>query len=136
MKSFNIVSIHLKENSEYHELNFTEGIIINRETGDDPWLIEISLQNSWEERLKKFLNNDVDILVKITRPSNAPAHFVGKLVDMNDVEDMISVIFQGNLQTTDANYPIDLLEELLAKGLEGEALVDKFRQNLGNKKES
>ncbi len=136
MKSFNVVSIHLKENTEYYELNFSEGIIINSEIGEDPWLIEVSLKNSWKDRLEKYLNQDIDILVKITRPTNNPAHFVGKLVDINDVEEFISVIFKGHLETRDPNYPVDLLEELLDKGYSGEDLVDRFRQNLGTRKES
>lgn len=136
MKSFSIVSLHLNENEEYRELDFSEGIIINKEAEENSWLIEISLQKSREERLKKYLNKAVDILVKITRPTNAPAHFLGELVDINEIEDTISVIFKGEIQATNANYPVELLEELLEKGFTGDELMEKFKQNMGNKKES
>lgn len=136
MKSFNVVSVHLKIDGEFQNLDFLEGIIINNELGDDAWLIEISLQETWKKRLEKFLNNDVDILVKITRPSNTPAHFVGQLVDINDLEGLISVIFKGDVLSSNPNYPVELLEELVTKGLSGEELIEKFKQNMGNKKES
>lgn len=136
MKSFNVVSVHLKIDGEFQNLDFLEGIIINNELGDDAWLIEISLQETWKKRLEKFLNNDVDILVKITRPSNTPAHFVGQLVDINDLEGLISVIFKGDVLSSNPNYPVELLEELLTKGLSGDELIEKFKQNMGNKKES
>ena len=136
MKSFNVVSIHLKMDGEYQNLDFTEGIIINNEIGDNSWLIEISLQKSWEKRLKIFLNKDVNILVKITRPTNSPAHFVGKLVDINEIEGLISVIFKGDVLSSNPDYPVELLEELIEKGLSGEQLIEKFKQNMGSKKES
>ena len=136
MKSFNVVSVHLKIDGEFQNLDFLEGIIINNELGDDAWLIEISLQETWKKRLEKFLNNDVDILVKITRPSNTPAHFAGQLVDINDLEGLISVIFTGDVLSSNPNYPVELLEELVTKGLSGEELIEKFKQNMGNKKES
>lgn len=136
MKSFNVVSIHLKMDGEYQNLDFTEGIIINNEISDNSWLIEISLQKSWEKRLKIFLNKDVNILVKITRPTNSPAHFVGKLVDINEIEGLISVIFKGDVLSSNPDYPVELLEELIEKGLSGEQLIEKFKQNMGSKKES
>ena len=136
MKSFNVVSVHLKIDGEFQNLDFLEGIIINNELGDDAWLIEISLQETRKKRLENFLNNDVDILVKITRPSNTPAHFEGKLVDITDLEGLISVIFKGDVLSSNPNYPVELLEELVTKGLSGEDLIEKFKQNMGNKKES
>lgn len=74
--------------------------------------------------------------MKITRPSNTPAHFVGQLVDINDLEGLISVIFKGDVLSSNPNYPVELLEELVTKGLSGEELIEKFKQNMGNKKES
>lgn len=78
----------------------------------------------------------MNILVKITRPTNSPAHFVGKLVDINEIEGLISVIFKGDVLSSNPDYPVELLEELIEKGLSGEQLIEKFKQNMGSKKES
>ena len=110
-----------------------DGVIINMEQGDNPWIIEIVTDGDLSSILEKLKGSLLEMMVTITRPSNAPAKFSAELMDINQMDDMISVVFKGSVIVQGPNYSEELLEFLVEEGYEGTALINEFNSRMESK---
>lgn len=130
MKSFKVVDLKLAQDNNFIILDIIDGIIINKETKEDPWLIEVQTSEDFSTLLEHQVGSEVKVLVTITRPNNQPAQFIGKFLEVNKLEGSISLLFLGNLIVQDPNYAEDLLENLMEEGFTEEELLNEFKARM------
>lgn len=135
MKSFKIVEIKLERENNFIILDLIDGVIINKETSENPWLIEVSTSPDFKDILEEFVDKEVDLLVTITRPTNEPARFKGVFNEMHEIDEAISLIFSGEIIVQNPNYAEDLLAQLIDEGFEGEELLNEFKAMMESKTE-
>ncbi|MFC3418837.1 YwpF family protein [Salinicoccus hispanicus] len=135
MKSFKVVELKLEHENNFIILDLIDGIIINNEKPDDPWLIEISTSLDFKDILKELVGAELDLLVTITRHSNEPARFKGIFNEMNEIDNALSLIFNGRIIVQSPNYAEDLLSHLLDEGYEQEKLLNEFKAMMESKAE-
>lgn len=133
MKSFKLIDMKIIQEQNFIVPEVKDGVIINMEYGDAPWIIEIVTDGDLSSILEKLKNQLLEMMVTITRPSNAPAKFSGRLMDINQMDDKISVIFKGSIIDQGPNYAEDLLEFLVEEGYEGKALINEFKSRMESK---
>ncbi|GAA3715417.1 YwpF-like family protein [Salinicoccus jeotgali] len=135
MKSFKVVELKLEHEENYIILDIIDGIIINKEKGEAPWLIEISTSPDFKDILQEMIGTEVEILVTITRHSNEPARFRGTFNEMNELNQALSLIFNGKIIVQGPTYAEDVLTHLLSEGYEEETLLHEFKSIMESKKE-
>lgn len=135
MKSFKVIDMKIIQQQNFIVPEVKDGVIINMEYGDNPWIIEIVTDGDLEAILKKLKGQQLEMMVTITRPSNTPAKFSAKLMDINQMDDMISVVFKGAIIVQGPNYAEELLEFLITDGYEGKALVNEFNSRMESKED-
>lgn len=135
MKSFKVIDMKIIQQQNFIVPEVKDGVIINMEYGDNPWIIEIVTDGDLEAILEKLKGQQLEMMVTITRPSNTPAKFSAKLMDINQMDDMISVVFKGAIIVQGPNYAEELLEFLITDGYEGKALVNEFNSRMESKED-
>lgn len=126
MKSFKIIEVKVEHKGNFIILDLIDGIIINKETNEDSWLLEISTSPDFKDILEPFIHKEINMLVTITRPTNEPARFKGVFKELSEIENAISLIFTGDIITQNPNYAEDLLAQLIDEGFEGDGLLNEF----------
>ncbi|USK28408.1 YwpF-like family protein [Bacillus sp. CMF21] len=142
MKTFRLVGLTIEVQGEngarLEEIPLSDGLIINKEDGENHWMIEALLQKeqrSYFETLSQK-KNELHIYVTISKKTNKPAEIVAKIKSIMVLEEHISVLFEGRMLARKAkNEPEKLLEDLLTKGLHGEDLKKAFKQKLKEQRE-
>ncbi|WP_031545221.1 YwpF family protein [Salinicoccus luteus] len=135
MKSFKVVELKLEHENNFIILDLIDGIIINKEKQEDPWLIEISTSTDFKDILEELVGTEVELLVTITRHSNEPARFKGTFNEMNEIDNALSLIFNGKIIVQGPHYAEDLLSHLLDEGYEQEKLLNEFKAMMESKAE-
>ncbi|HIW13557.1 MAG TPA: YwpF-like family protein [Candidatus Salinicoccus stercoripullorum] len=135
MKSFKIVEVKIEREGNFIILDLIDGIIINKEISEDSWLLEISTSPDFKDILEPYVEQEVDLLVTITRPTNEPARFKGIFNEMNEIDNAISLIFTGDIIAQNPNYAENLLAQLIDEGFEGEELLNEFTAMMESKTE-
>ncbi|CAD2079966.1 hypothetical protein GCM10007275_17470 [Jeotgalicoccus coquinae] len=133
MKSFKVIDMKIIQEQNFIVPEVKDGVIINMEHGDNPWIIEIVTDGDLASILEKLKGSLLEMMVTITRPSNAPAKFSAELMDINQMDDMISVVFKGSIIMQGPNYAEELLEFLVKEGYEGTALINEFNSRMESK---
>src|SRR5699024_1615915 len=133
MKSFKVIDMKIIQEQNFIVPEVKDGVIINMEQGDNPWIIEIVTDGDLSSILEKLKGSLLEMMVTITRPSNAPAKFSAELMDINQMDDMISVVFKGSFIVQGPNYYEELLEFLVEEGYEGTALINEFNSRMESK---
>ena len=133
MKSFKVIDMKIIQKQNFIVPEVKDGVIINMEQGDNPWIIEIVTDGDLSSILEKLKGSLLEMMVTITRPSNAPAKFSAELMDINQMDDMISVVFKGSVIVQGPNYAEELLEFLVEEGYEGTALINEFNSRMESK---
>ena len=133
MKSFKVIDMKIIQEQNFIVPEVKDGVIINMEQGDNPWIIEIVTDGDLSSILEKLKGSLLEMMVTITRPSNAPAKFSAELMDINQMDDMISVVFKGSVIVPGPNYAEELLEFLVEEGYEGTALINEFNSRMESK---
>lgn len=133
MKSFKVIDMKIIQEQNFIVPEVKDGVIINMEQGDNPWIIEIVTDGDLSSILEKLKGSLLEMMVTITRPSNAPAKFSAELMDINQMDDMISVVFKGSVIVQGPNYSEELLEFLVEEGYEGTALINEFNSRMESK---
>lgn len=133
MKSFKVIDMKIIQEQNFIVPEVKDGVIINMEQGDNPWIIEIVTDGDLSSILEKLKGSLLEMMVTITRPSNAPAKFSAELMDINQMDDMISVVFKGSVIVQGPNYAEELLEFLVEEGYEGTALINEFNSRMESK---
>ncbi|MBM4761503.1 YwpF family protein [Bacillus sp. B15-48] len=128
MKSFRLISMQIIGEEGLKEIEFKEGLIINKEDESGTWLIEVFVE---ERDIPHFsVQNDLFVQVVITKKENDPAAFKTKVCSIRKVNGYASVLLEGHLTKIKNDYPATLLEFLLEQGLTGEELLTEFREKI------
>lgn len=135
MKTFKLISLDVVENDNTIEVPLEDGLILNKEDERSTWLIEAYTDLSKYEFFQKIYEEGREIIVEavITKKDNTPAYFQTKISSLQKFEQHMSVLFEGHLRRNKSDYSELLLDNLLQKGLEGEALLMEFKDKMKSK---
>ncbi|GLB59012.1 YwpF-like family protein [Cytobacillus sp. NCCP-133] len=135
MKTFKLVSLQLVEEDGLVDIELDDGLIINKEDEKSNWLLEAYVNKSYFEYFQKRADKDDELTIRvvITKRENDPAAFQTKITSINELEDHISILFEGSLKRTKNDYAELLLQDLLGKGLKGDNLLDEFKVKMQSK---
>ncbi|MBU6080551.1 YwpF-like family protein [Allobacillus halotolerans] len=134
MKTFKLISLttleKLGDELQNKEIEFYEGLIIDREIDRDRWLVEGYMPKSYEDffRSKLDKNREIVFQVRITKTENPKATLVGKVEAIEEVDDNISVIIIGNMVNRERELVEQTLQDLIEAGYQGEQLLIKFKE--------
>jgi len=132
MKSFRLISMQIAEKDKLTDIEFTEGLIINKEDDSGTWLIEVFVEEKFIEHFEDACSDQSDIIVQvvITKKENDPAAFKSKVCSVSRVNGYASILLKGHLTKIQNDYPAMLLEHLLDQGLTGDTLLSEFREKI------
>lgn len=135
MKTFKLISLDIVENDNSVEVPLEDGLILNKEDEHSTWLIEAYTDLSKYDYFKKIYETGREIIVEavITKKDNTPAYFQTRISSLQKFERHISVLFQGHLRRNKSDYSELLLDNLIQKGLQGEALLNEFKEKMKSK---
>lgn len=135
MKTFKLVSLHIVRENKIEDIPLEDGLIINKEDENNTWLIEAYTDKSFLDLFQKAIDQDSELLVQvvITKKENDPAPFRVKAKSLHPFDQNISVLLEGFLKRTRSNYSELLLDDLLQKGLSGDALMEEFKMKMQTK---
>jgi len=135
MKTFKLISLEVVEDDISVEVPLEDGLIINKEDEGSTWLLEAYSSLSLYDYFKKIYDEGRDIIVEavITKKENDPAYFQTKISTLNKFENHIGVLLEGRLRRIRRDYSELLLENLLQKGLDDQALLSEFREKMKSK---
>lgn len=138
MKSFKLISLQLvTEDRQLIDIEFKHGLIINKESHSNSWMVEALVHPTHYQDLEHILPHDRDhiiIQVVITDAGNDPAIFQTALTTHRLSDGHVSLLFDGQIQNTRNKYAEILLTDLLQKGLTGDSLLNAFKENLRSKR--
>lgn len=103
MKTFKLKSLIICfENDErlvQQYIPIIDGLIIDREDDLQQWIIEAYMNQSYKDffTLLNQEQSNLILQVKITKETNDPAFFLCKMIDMNDIENNMNVLFKGSI---------------------------------------
>ncbi|EHL78791.1 YwpF family protein [Bacillus smithii] len=132
MKTFKLVSLQFIEDQDAKDIDFIDGLIINKEDEKRTWLIELFTDLSYYDYFRDVQQRDKDLEIQviISRPENSPAYFFGHIHCIKKMESNVSVLLQGRLTNRQNEFAERLLTDLVQMGLSGEQLVREFSGNL------
>lgn len=135
MKTFKLVSLQLVEEGSLVDIELDDGLIINKEDEKSNWLLEAYIDKSYLDYFKKRADNKDELVIQvvITKKENDPAAFQTKITSINELENHISILFEGSLKRTKNDYAELLLQDLLDKGFKGDNLLDEFKTKMQSK---
>lgn len=132
MKTFKLVSLVLFNGEQFssfrEEIPLIDGLIINKEDGENRWLMEAYLDKNYFEIFNRSMvnNEELQFQIKISHKSNDPASLHARVKEINEMEHHISVLFDG-VHITKIDLAEIVLSELIDQGLEGANLLQEFR---------
>lgn len=132
MKTFKLVSLQFIEDQDAKDIDFIDGLIINKEDEKRTWLIELFTDLSYYDYFRDVQQRDKDLEIQviISRPENSPAYFFGHIHCIKKMESNVSLLLQGRLTNRQNEFAERLLTDLVQMGLSGEQLVREFSVNL------
>lgn len=143
MKTFKLVGLKIERKEQegrIEDLPLADGLIINREDGENSWLIEALLSKQYRCYFERNAQNDSEfrLFVTITKKSNTPAQIVAKVKSITTLEDHISILLEGRMYNLrSAKFDAEkILNDLIGKGLSGDKLLDSFKKKLYNQPDS
>jgi len=78
----------------------------------------------------KVKRDEIMVEVRITKESNEPATFITSILGINEIEENMNVLLVGQIVDQRKSKIEELLTDLVDKGYQGEALVDKFKEEI------
>ncbi|HZH59100.1 MAG TPA: YwpF family protein [Metabacillus sp.] len=140
MKTFKLVELKIDEQAaEAKNIPLLDGLVINKEDGENSWLIEALISKEHLPFFKKHeeANQDLRVFVTISKPSNAPAQISAIVKTITELDESISILLEGRLLTSrPLHQPEVLLQALLEQGLTGDDLMEAFKENIQHRKET
>ncbi|AYE48629.1 YwpF-like family protein [Priestia megaterium] len=137
MKTFKLVSFQLVDDQEKRQsVSLTNGLIINKEDGENNWILEAVIDKKWYDEFHVLLKDKQKITVeaKITKETNDPATFIATVASITSIgENRISLLMKGVLKERRLHYAEMLLEDLINQGLSGHDLLQQFKLQLRNR---
>ncbi|WP_064091908.1 YwpF family protein [Rossellomorea aquimaris] len=135
MKTFKVISLQVVENDELRDFEIVDGLIINKEDEHQTWLVETYLSIDEIDFFKKAQQQEeeLEIQVVISHEANDPAAFMTSIRCIKEMDDHVSIMFEGKLKKNRNEYAEILLDDLVQKGFSGEELVREFREKMVSK---
>ncbi|MEC1750581.1 YwpF-like family protein [Bacillus mojavensis] len=136
MKTFKLVDLNVervdKEKKSIEQFPLIDGLIINKEDGENHWLIEALVPKehmSFFDQLQKK-QAEVKVFVTITKKSNRPAQLTAAVKNIAELEESISVLIYGQMVTRKQQGTETILESLVKEGYTGAKLIEAFKQKI------
>lgn len=132
MKTFKMISVSIIHEDQLYDFPLIDGIIINQENSHRMWILEMFIDQKhrtfFEERMAE--KELLEAKVVISYPENEPAGFRVDISTLKQIGNNISVLMKGRLKRARTQYAEQLLEELIADGIEGEKLLQRFETDM------
>ncbi|MBM7605359.1 hypothetical protein JOC75_003382 [Metabacillus crassostreae] len=145
MKTFKLVNLMMgqegvsQDEVSPKEIPLEDGLVLNREDGENSWLIEALVPKKYDSYFQKLLEAETKekVYVTISKKTNTPAQILARVKTIVPLDDHISVLLDGRLLTSRPIHdPEELLQSLMEQGLTGEALMKEFKLNINQRKET
>ena len=136
MKSFRLVSLQIiTADEQIVNIELTEGLTINKEDEQNRWLIEAFVHSDHYTPLAKAIDaqDTIRMQATITKKENNPASFQAHVLTIKKVDDFYSVLFEGQIVSNHIEYTELLLENLIESGLNGDELINTFKERIRSK---
>ncbi|MGG3160602.1 YwpF-like family protein [Geobacillus stearothermophilus] len=132
MKTFKLVGLSvIEEGMHRRDIPFIDGLIINKEDGQNRWLVEAYLDDEYEPVFAGLRERtEFQLQVTITNPGNDPANMLVAVRSITKMNGHISVLMEGLMIPRRTHLAEVVLAGLVEKGLQGEALLQEFRQQM------
>jgi hypothetical protein len=137
MKTFKLVGLSVVyDDLHRQDIPFIDGLIINKEDGKNRWLVEAYLDRQYEPFFSDLQHKEDEfrLQVTITNRSNDPANMLVTVRSITRMNNHISVLMEGLIVPSKTNLAEVVLAGLVEKGLQGEALLKEFRQQLNERR--
>ncbi|WP_226578142.1 YwpF-like family protein [Halobacillus litoralis] len=134
MKTFKLISLDIVEEKNeditQRRIKLQDGLIINREDDHGRWVIEVYVDESYNDFFDAMHRNEEEIIIqaKITKQTNRPATFMVKPIDINRIGDGMNVIFMGTIIDRQQEQVEKVLKQLMDEGYQGEELLEQFKK--------
>ncbi|APH03425.1 YwpF family protein [Bacillus weihaiensis] len=143
MKTFKLVDLKLRFDEEKEappeEIPLIDGLVVNREDGENSWLIEALIPDNFQSYFQTLLDADEKkkVFVTISKKTNAPAQILARVKTITPLEPNISILLDGRLLTSrPVHDPAELLQTLMEQGLAKEGLMVEFKKRMQERKET
>jgi hypothetical protein len=143
MKTFKLVGLKIeqqgKQEKEIKEIPLKDGLVLNREDGENSWLIEALISKDLQPFFEELFEAQTKIraLVTISKKSNAPAQIIAKVKTLTPLDQHLSILLDGRLLTSRPIHdPEELLRSLMEQGLSGDKLIQTFSDHVHQRKET
>jgi hypothetical protein len=132
MKTFKLISLDVLNNGKFHEVKLIDGLIIDKENEQNTWLIEVYTTPDQADFFEKNIPTGEPLIVRvvISKKDNDPVYFHIKNRSVRKLEKNMSIMLIGTIKHSERNYPEQLLQKLLKKGLQGEKLFNEFKEKM------
>ena len=135
LKTFKMMSMTVVQDDQTISIPLLDGIIINQENSHRSWIIEMYVDKKDSTFFEKFAGTGdvMEVKIVISYPENEPASFEVAVYEVKSIGEYVSVLFKGTLKRVRRKYAEQLLAELITEGLSGEALVERFEEDMRNR---
>ncbi len=136
MKTFKLVDLNVervdKEEKSIEQFPLIDGLIINKEDGENHWLIEALVAKEHLSFFEQLQNSQTEatVFVTITKKSNRPAQLTAAVKNIVKLEESIQVLIYGQMVTRKQHGTETLLESLVKEGYTGTKLIEAFKQKI------
>lgn len=136
MKTFKLVDLNVerldKEGQPIEQFPLIDGLIINKEDGENHWLIEALVPAEHLSFFQKLMQSkkEAKVFVTITKKSNRPAQLTGSIKNIVELERSISILIYGQMVSRNHPGSESILESLVKEGYTGSRLIEAFKQKL------
>ncbi|MEC1901601.1 YwpF-like family protein [Bacillus atrophaeus] len=136
MKTFKLVDLNVerldKEGQPFEQFPLIDGLIINKEDGENHWMIEALVSKEHKTFFQKLQENQTEakVFVTITKKSNRPAQLSASIKNIVELEESISVLIYGQMVTRKQQGSDTILENLVKEGYTGSKLLEAFKQKM------
>ncbi|MCY8533877.1 YwpF-like family protein [Bacillus vallismortis] len=136
MKTFKLVDLNVervdKEEKSIEQFPLIDGLIINKEDGENHWLIEALVAKEHLSFFEQLQNSQTEatVFVTITKQSNRPAQLTAAVKNIVKLEESIQVLIYGQMVTRKQHSTETLLESLVKEGYTGNKLIEAFKQKI------
>ena len=135
LKTFKMMSMTMVQGDQTIDIPLVDGIIINQENSHRSWILEMYVDKKDSTYFEQFLGTGeiMEVKVVISYPENEPASFEVAVYNVKEIGDFVSVLCKGTLKRARRKYAEQLLTELVAEGISGDALVSRFEDDMRNR---
>ncbi|MBM7585297.1 putative protein kinase ArgK-like GTPase of G3E family [Bacillus pakistanensis] len=135
MKTFKVITLQIVNHEELKDIEILDGLIINKEDEKSTWLIEALMPKSYYDffRESQQSENDIEVQVVISQKANDPAAFMTSIRCIKQMDEHLSILFEGKLKKQRNEYAELLLDDLIQQGFIGETLSQEFRKKMKSK---